>query len=209
MTLSYFNNFNSGYDNGTHPSNGLLLQLSLPPNKSSPPRAIQYLSDPDDPIYSDSQGSTTVLPNGDVFLGYGQISVLKEFGPSDPSGGDVRWTARFGFNNLVQCYRGFKTEWQGLPTTSPDLVVEEDGNGCRGGYVSWNGATSVEEWIVYEGVDEDKLSQVGRIMYEGFETQFGVDQPCVQVAAVVRGQVSSRSSVVCAQAPLSESARSY
>ena len=170
----------------------------MPPNKSSPPQAIQYLSDPDDPIYSDSQGSSTILPNGDIFLGYGQIPVLKEFGPSDPSGGDVRWTARFGFNNLVQSYRGFKMEWQGFPTTRPDLVVEGDGNGCQGGYVSWNGATSVEEWIVYEGLVEDKLSQVGRIRYGGFETHFGAHQPCVQVAAVVRGQVSSRSSVVCA-----------
>lgn len=170
----------------------------MPPNKSSPPQAIRYLSDPGDPIYSDSQGSTIVLPNGDVFLGYGQISVLKEFGPSNPNGGDVRWTARFGFNNLVQSYRGFKTEWQGFPTTSPDLVVDEDGDGCRGGYVSWNGATSVEEWVVYQGGAEDKLSQVGRIRYKGFETQFGVNQACVQVAAVVRGKVSARSSVVCA-----------
>lgn len=123
---------------------------------------------------------------------------MKEFGPSDPSGGDVRWTARFGFNNLVQSYRGFKTKWQGFPTTRPDLFVEKNGNGCQRGYVSWNGATSVEDWIVYEGGAEDKLSQVRRLRYEVFETQFGVDQPCVQVAAIVGGQVCSKSSVVCA-----------
>ena len=64
--------------------------------------------------------------------------------------------------------------------------------------MSWNGATSVEEWVVYQGGAEDKLSQVGRIRYKGFETQFGVNQACVQVAAVVRRKVSARSSVVCA-----------
>lgn len=169
----------------------------MPPNKSSPPVVIDYLSDPNESIYSDSQGATTFLSNGDIFMGYGEITVLKEFGPSDPSGADVRWTARFGFDNLVQSYRGFKTEWQGFPITSPDLVVEEDGNGCRAGYVSWNGATNVREWVVYEGLAEDRLSQVSRIGYEGFETQFTVGQPCVQVAAIVNGELSTRSSVVC------------
>ena len=170
----------------------------MPPNRSNPPQLIDHLSDPTNPIYADSQGSTSILPNGNVFLDYGQISVLTEFGPSDPSGGDVRWTARFGFNNLVQSYRGFKTEWQGFPTTRPDLFVEKSGGSCRKGYVSWNGATNVEDWIVFEGGAEDKLSQVGRLRYAGFETQFGVNQPCVQVAAVVGGQISSKSSVVCA-----------
>ena len=175
-----------------------MLQLPVPANRSNPPLVIDHLSDPSNPLYADTQGSNTILPNGHFFLGYGQISVLKEFGPSDPSGGDIRWTARFGFNNLVQSYRGFKTEWQGFPTTRPDLFVEENGGSCRNGYVSWNGATNVEDWIVYEGGAEDELSRVGRVRYQGFETQFGVDQPCVQVAAVVGGQISSKSSVVCA-----------
>ena len=174
-----------------------MLQLPLPANKSNPPLLIDHFSDPSNPIYAESQGSTTILPNGHVFLDYGQISVLKEFGPSDPSGGDVRWTARFGFNNLVQSYRGFKTEWQGFPITRPDLYVEENGNSCRKAYVSWNGATNVEGWIIYEGGAEDKLSSIGRLRYAGFETQFGVNQPCVQVGAVVDGQISSKSSVVC------------
>ena len=174
-----------------------MLELSVPANKSNAPQVIDHLSDPSKPIYADSQGSTTILPNGNIFLDYGQISVLKEFGPSDPSGGDIRWTARFGFNNLVQSYRGFKTKWQGFPTTRPDLFVEKIGTGCRRGYVSWNGATNVQDWIVYEGGAEDKVSPVGRLGYEGFETQFGVDQSCVQVAAVVGGQIGSKSSVVC------------
>ena len=170
----------------------------MPPNESSPPVLIDHLSDPDDPIYSDSQGATTFLPNGDIFMDYGEIPVMKEYGPHDPSGSDVRWTARFGLDNLVQSYRGFKTEWDGFPTTRPDLVVEEDGEGCRAGYVSWNGATNVGEWVVYEGPAKDRLSQVGRIEHKGFETQFSVGQPCLQVAPMVNGKLSSRSTIVCA-----------
>ena len=170
--------------------------MTLPPNKSSPPVLIDYLSDPNDAIYSGTQGSCALLPNGGFLVGYGQIPIIEEFGPSRPQG-DLRWTARFGFDNLVQSYRAYKDEWHGFPTTSPDLAVEEDSSGCGTGYVSWNGATDVEEWVVYEGRTRDTLSLVNRIGYKGFETQFTVGQPCVQVAAVVHGRISARSSVVC------------
>lgn len=198
IVLSYFNNVNAlGIDNGTHSSNGLALRLTIPPNKSSPPVLIEYLSDPNDPIYSDSQGSTTYLPNGNVFLDYGEIAVMKEYRPINSSRSNVRWTARFGLDNLVQSYRAYKTEWQGFPTTNPSLFVGEDGNGCLAGYVSWNGATNVEEWVVYEGRVKDGLSQTGRVGNKGFETQFIVKYPCVQVAAKVNGKISAKSSVVC------------
>ena len=158
---------------------------------------INSLSDPDEPIYSDSQGSNSLLPNGNFLVDYGQISVIKEFGTTDIIGGRVRWSARFGFDNLVQSYRAYKAEWQGFPSTSPDLAVEEDGNGCHAAYVSWNGATNVEEWVVYEGRVEDRLSQVGSVGYKGFETRFVVGKPCVQVGAVLSGKISTKSGVVC------------
>ena len=158
---------------------------------------VTRLSDPNEPIYADSQGSASLLPNGAFLVDYGEIPVMKEFGTSDPDGSDVRWTARFGFDNLVQSYRGYKSEWEGFPSTRPDLAVEDDDNGCFSGYVSWNGATNVEAWIIHEGQVEDGLSYVGRIGYKGFETRFTVSQPCVQVVAVVCGQASTRSAVVC------------
>lgn len=141
---------------------------------------INDLSDPNDPIYSDSLGSNTYLPNGDIFVDYGEVPVMKEFSSSNRTGGTVRWTWRFGLDNLMQSYRGFKVECQGFPTTSPDLVVEEDGKGRLAGYVSWNGATNVEEWVIYEGWAHDKLSQVSRVGYQGFETEFRVDRTCAQ-----------------------------
>lgn len=122
---------------------------------------------------------------------------MKEYRAIDFNSSNVRWTARFGLDNLVQSYRAYKTGWQGFPTTSPNLFLEEDDNGCRAGYVSWNGATNVEEWMIYEGKVEGNLSYAGRIGYKGFETQFIVQHPCVQVAAKVNGEISARSSVVC------------
>ena len=122
---------------------------------------------------------------------------MREYGPNDPSGSDVRWTARFGLNNLVQSYRGFKQEWHGTPTTAPDLVVQTGSDGCATGYVSWNGATDVDAWVVLEGPAADQLVQVSQVEYKGFETEFVVVESCVQVAAVIKGKMSMQSSIVC------------
>ena len=63
--------------------------------------------------------------------------------------------------------------------------------------MSWNGATNVTGWVVFEGWNEDRLVHVGLVGYKGFETTFLVSEPCVQVAAVVDGEISARSDVVC------------
>ena len=63
--------------------------------------------------------------------------------------------------------------------------------------MSWNGATNVQGWAIYEGRTKGRLSHVGTVGYKGFETEFLVGQPCVQVAAVVDGEISARSEVVC------------
>jgi len=84
---------------------------------------LEHLLDSTDPVYADSQGSAQFLRNGDIFLDYGMIAVMHEFGPNDPNGSDVRWSARFAAGNLVQSYQGFKREWHAMPTTDPNLVV--------------------------------------------------------------------------------------
>ena len=134
-------------------------------------------------------------------MAYGQIAILKEYGPSNnkSSSSDVRYTAQFAAPNLVQSYRGFKHEWHATPTTDPDLVVEKSGNNstCGKGYVSWNGATDVTAWAVYEGPTKNKLSFIGKVGYRGFETMFTVGGKCVQVRAVMGGTEGKRSGVVC------------
>ncbi len=127
-------------------------------------------------------------------MDYGQIAVLKEYGPNSNS--DIRWTAQFAAPNLVQSYRGFKHVWHATPTTCPDLVVEKNST-CGVGYVSWNGATEVTAWAVYEGPTNNQLSFVGKVAYKGFETMFTVAGECVQVAAVIDGKECSRSNVAC------------
>ena len=123
---------------------------------------------------------------------------MREFGPGDPAGTDLRWSARFGPDGFVQSYRAYKQEWHANPSTIPSLVVEyDDGDGCSTGYVSWNGATDVEAWVIFEGRSGDQLEGLRRVGFEGFETMFAVDERlCVQVAAVGFGRLT-RSEVVC------------
>lgn len=195
--ISYFNNFNTPTISDTHPSIGLVLQFAIPPNKSTPPVVIDYLSDSNDAIYSGTQGSASLLANGNFLVAYGENPVLKEYGPGGTTCNRVFWTARFGSNDVVQSYRGYKAQWHGFPATRPSLAVEEDDSGCRLGYVSWNGATDVKEWVVYEGWTMNRLSRVGRIGYKGFGTRFSFGRPCAQVAALFRGRSQVRSNVVC------------
>lgn len=41
------------------------------------------------------------------------------------------------------------------------------------------------------------MSNVGHIVYKGFETEFTVGEACVQVAAVVHGKECKLSDVAC------------
>ena len=205
VSISWFNNNNQALDNGTNPTIALELLLPLPPSNSSGRgvQVIKHLLDPDDHIYADSQGSYEVndYRTGNGLMTYGEIPVFKEFGRNS-SGGDVRWTARLGGDNLVQLYRGYKQVWHGNPPGKPSIVVEKNGaNACPAayGYVSWNGATDVSEWCIYEGSTKGNLTKVGSVGFKGFETQFniGADAQCIQVAAAVQGKETTRSDMAC------------
>ena len=198
--LSIFNNNNQALDNSSsHPTDLLVYHVSLNGTQAVLTRAL--MNDP--PLFADSQGSYTPdLPNGNQLATFGQVPLLKEYGPAT-DGSDVRWSGRAGPNADVQIYRGFKQEWHATPSTAPSLVVlprnESSGDGGEGyyGYVSWNGATDVGGWNVYIGGRRGSR-KVGEVGYRGFETRF--DVACwaqeVQVGAVVNGTEVRRSVVV-------------
>ena len=203
ITISMFNDHNSETDNGTHPSSGLELTLALPPSQVSATTTVaEYLTVAREEVYADSQGSYELMDDGHQFIGWGEIPIMREFGPAS-NGSDFRWEARFGVDDLVQNYRSFKHEWHATPATQPNVAVVA-GNAsaaCSGsvGYVSWNGATDVTGWNVYGGGQADQLALVGYIAKAGFETAFNVasNTPCVQVGAIQGGHEIRRSKVTC------------
>lgn len=150
-------------------------------------------------------------------MGYGANAVMREYGPkTDTTEGSLRWQAIFGHGNNVSSYRAYKQVWHATPATDPNLVVVPAGRydpltlcpdavslgSTMRGYVSWNGATDVTEWLVYAGKTNATLAEVGTVGRQGFETEFVVpkDAAFVQVGAIENnsGVVSRKSQVVAA-----------
>lgn len=71
----------------------------------------------------------------------------------------------------MQCFlsdRGFKNAtWRGYPKTNPSATLNATTSTV---YVSWNGATEVEEWQLSGSVDNTTFTSVSNATAAGFET---------------------------------------
>ena len=213
VTISWFGNNNDviGEKNIT---TGVELALTLPPNPSNPPRFISNVSDVAHPVYSFAEGSHQVLTNGDRFLGYGYQPYIKYFGAADPSGADLRWSARYAYDDGASSYRAFKQDWHAVPSTPPALIVKRLNSSSSAsdalaessylsstlrGYVSWNGATDVQSYSVYGGSNSSALTLIGLVSKKGFETEFYIPDrgfTVFQIGALVNGTAQERRSQV-------------
>ncbi|KAF2716516.1 hypothetical protein K431DRAFT_289338, partial [Polychaeton citri CBS 116435] len=205
MAISLFNNKVAGEENKHTQTEGLMFYLPLPANPAHPPTLLRRLTDPSEPLFAGTQGSYTAnLGNGNQFMGYGSLPIAREYGPAS-EGNDLRWQAQFGAVKSVQSYRVFKDTWHATPALwDPNLAVEKarsdswSEHGKVHCYVSWNGATEVEDWAVYAGQSDTGLQKVGVAKKMGFETKFELDgYKCVQVEAIQGGKAIRKSNVAC------------
>lgn len=120
-----------------------------------------------DKILAAVMANVQVLPNGNVFVGWGSEPSFSEFSRD----GDLLFSA--SFPPKVNSYRAFRFPWVGRPTDAP-AVAAEPASG-KGGpdreltvYASWNGATEVASWQVLAGPAPDRLKPVGSGPREGF-----------------------------------------
>lgn len=120
------------------------------------------------------------LPNGDVFLGWGQQPYVSE----DTASGQQDFDAHF--NVPTSSYRAYRFAWSAQPPTSPAIADSPAGNGQVNLYASWNGATDVAAWRVLGGPNPNALAAIGGSGKRGFETAIGVhsDEPYFAVQAV-------------------------
>jgi hypothetical protein len=132
-----------------------------------------------DKILAATQGNLQVLPNGNVFVGWGSEPFYSEFGPD----GKLLYDA--SFPTQVESYRAFRFPWKGLPEDRPAVVAEAGPEDRVTIYVSWNGATEVDTWQVLSGGDPDKLEPAGSAARKGFETAVTLytSEPYVAVEA--------------------------
>lgn len=182
FTMTLFDNHNMKDDMGSNFTQGLLFKV----NQKN--HSVKMLQSFHTNFYADSQGSLQALENGNFLLGGGRVPEIIEF---DASGEEI-WKARFEHEERGYSYRTFRGDWQGTPKDwNPRLAVE---NGTA--YVSWNGATEVEEWNVY--VNERLRGKVKRERFETLVRLNGLtDLDCVRMGAIHRGEEVRSSNTVC------------
>jgi hypothetical protein len=115
-------------------------------------------------ILAATQGNLQVLPNGNVFVGWGSEPYYSEFGPD----GKLLYDA--SFPSQVESYRAFRFSWKGQPEGRPAVAAEAGPDDRVTVYASWNGATEVDTWQVLAGGSPDELQPAGSAPRKGFET---------------------------------------
>ena len=115
-------------------------------------------------LIATSQGNAQVLPNGNVFVGWGSSPFFSEY----TEDGKLLFDAEFP--GSAQSYRAFRFPWKGAPFDEPAVAVDTGPDDGVTLYVSWNGATEVESWEALAGPGPDQLEPVGTSPRHGFET---------------------------------------
>jgi Arylsulfotransferase (ASST) len=115
-----------------------------------------------------SQGNMEILPNGNIFVGWGSTGTASEF----TTDGQVQFDA--DFSGSIQSYRCFRYPWVAQPKEPPDVVADAPSGGMTNVYASWNGATEVATWEVLGGTDATALSSLGTFPRTDFETVLAV-----------------------------------
>ncbi len=153
------------FDNGAAPkvhkqSRGIVVEIDEEEMSASLVREYTHPNR----LLAGSQGNMQVLPNGNVFVGWGNQPFFSEFN----SDGDLLFDASFPPNNVS--YRAFRFQWTGHPSDDPAVAAEPGPDENLTVYASWNGATEVATWQVLAGPSPDQLEPVGATPREGFET---------------------------------------
>jgi hypothetical protein len=117
-------------------------------------------------ILAGSQGSTQLLANGNVFVGWGEVPRVSEFNHA----GHIVFDATLG--EKYESYRAFRLPWMGTPADAPAIALAGAGRELTA-YASWNGATEVRSWQLLAGCsggERGALSPVASVPAAGFES---------------------------------------
>jgi hypothetical protein len=172
-----------------HPSRGIVLKLD---ETAMTAVLVGEFAHPS-PLLATSQGNMQILPNGNVFIGWGSTPWFTEFDPT----GKVVFDATFPAGKMS--YRAYRFPWTGTPTDPPAVAVIKDTVGTPTAYASWNGATGVSGWEAVTGDSPATLTVVASAPRAGFETAIPLPSAGRYVAVRARdaaGQVIGSSEVI-------------
>ncbi|HZU60123.1 MAG TPA: arylsulfotransferase family protein, partial [Solirubrobacteraceae bacterium] len=141
------------------------------------------------PLLAGAEGSAQLLPNHDLFVGWGTEPVFSQYSPD----GRQIFNASLPLGDGT--YRAYRFAWTGHPLTRPALSVSRVKRAVWL-YASWNGDTQVASWRVLAGSTSQNLKSVAVTGWTGFETSIRVPGrwSYFAVAALnARGQTLARS----------------
>jgi len=146
-------------------------------------------------LLADHEAGAEMLPNRNMFVGWGEEPWFSEFAPS----GELVFDGRLAEGN--DSYRAYRAEWTGRPAAPPAVAVADGA-----AWASWNGATEVASWELLAGDAEGSLQVVpgSAVRRTGFETRLplpaGASEASGGVVAVraldARGRELGRSRAV-------------
>ncbi|KAJ5818922.1 hypothetical protein N7474_004513 [Penicillium riverlandense] len=179
---------NRGHEVHTHPfSQGKIISVDTAKWTAEIVQAFQ----PPDGLLSKSQGSTQLLPNGNVLVNWGSEGAMTEFKDDGTAIFHAYMDSDFLFEG-VENYRAFRYNWTGLPTEDPAIVAEKTSAGTAI-YVSWNGDTETAAWNFFAITDRyGSRSYLGQASRDGFETSFEVTGHSYQTVAAEAISASGR-----------------
>src|SRR5918993_2307 len=167
--------FEIGTPKAVEESRAIVLKLDERKMKASLVREYTH----PDKQYADAAGNMQVLPNGNVFVGWGRALAISEFSED----GELLFDFRVSPEHIS--YRAFRFPWSGNPSDQPAVAAERTSENELEVYASWNGATEIESWEVLAGPHPGRLESVGSVPRDGFETAMLVktSEPYVAVQA--------------------------
>jgi len=164
-TLTIFDNRATALDHSHGSSRALRLRIDPKKKTVSVAAAFRHPTN----ASANSQGNVSVLPGGNVFVGWGSSPWFSEYAPD----GRLLFAAHTQ-SIWNQSYRAFKADWHATPRSSPTISARV-GAGRVAAYAAWNGATEVRSWRLLGGPDANTLAPIGSVPWADFETKLGFD----------------------------------
>jgi hypothetical protein len=163
-TISIFDNgslvFENGLPKAVEESRAIILD---PDEEAMKATLVREYTHPDEQ-HAHAAGNAQVLPNDNVFVGWGRALAVSEFGKD----GELLFDFRLPPQNKT--YRAFRFPWSAQPSDRPAAAAERTSEEEVRIYASWNGATEVATWEVLAGPSPGQLESVDSVPRYGFET---------------------------------------
>jgi hypothetical protein len=164
-TISIFDNGDTVFRDGLPEVVEQSRVIILDPDERSMKATLVHEYIHPDGKYADAAGNAQVLPNGNVFVGWGRALAISEFNRE----GELLFDAKLPPGNRT--YRAFRSAWHATnPASRPAISAERTSEDEVRVYASWNATTEVERWAVLAGERPDRLGIIGAVPREGFET---------------------------------------